>query len=143
MGMSIEENKAIMRRMIEELWNQGKMEVADELFAADHVAPDLPMAPPGPDGVKMIAGMFLSAFPDLHMEIEDIIAEGDKVVARFTETGTHKGDYMGIPATGNKVKFSEVGILQIEGGKIVKSWYNLDQFGLMQQIGAIPSPGGS
>jgi steroid delta-isomerase-like uncharacterized protein len=139
--MAIEENKAIMRGMIEELWNQGKMEAADKYFAADHVAPDLPV-PPGPDGVKLIAGMFLAAFPDLHMEIEDIIAEGDKVVARFVETGTHKGDFMGVPATGKSVKFGEVGILQIKDGKIVKSWYNLDQFGLMQQIGAIPSPGG-
>src|SRR5688572_11546977 len=128
--MSLEENKTIMRRMIEELWNQGKMEVADELFAADHVAPDLPMVPAGPDGVKMIAGMFLSAFPELHMGIAGIIAEGDKVVARFTGTGTHKGDFMGVPATGKSVKFGEVGILQIKNGKIVKSWYNLDQFGL-------------
>jgi steroid delta-isomerase-like uncharacterized protein len=136
--MAIEENKAIMRGMIEELWNQGKMEAADKYFSADHVAPDIPTVPPGPEGVKMIAGMFLNAFPDLHMEIEDIIAEGDKVVARFVETGTHKGDFMGVPATGKSVKFAEVGILQIQDGKIVKSWYNLDQFGLMQQIGAIP-----
>jgi steroid delta-isomerase-like uncharacterized protein len=113
------------------------MEAADKYFAADHIAPDLPV-PPGPDGVKLIAGMFLAAFPDLHMEIVDIIAEGDKVVARFVETGTHKGDFMGVPATGKSVKFGEVGILQIKDGKIVKSWYNLDQFGLMQQIGAIP-----
>jgi ketosteroid isomerase-like protein len=139
--MSIEGNKAIMRRMIEEIWNQGRLEVADELFAPDATSPGLPL-PPGPEGVKLVAGMFLRAFPDLHMEIEDIIAEGDRVVGRFTETATHQGEFMGVPATGKPVKFTEMGILRIRDGQIVESWYNLDQFGLMQQLGAIPGPGG-
>ena len=135
---SIEENKTIMRRMVEEIWNQGKLDAADELFAADATTPDLAFLPPGPAGVKMVAQMFLSAFPDLHMTIDRIVAEGDLVVGHFTETATHKGEFMGVPATGKPVSFKEMGILQIANGKIVKSWYSLDQFGLMQQIGAIP-----
>lgn len=140
--MSLEDNKAILRRMIEEVWNQRRLEVADELFAPEAVSPGIPV-PPGPEGVKIIAGMFLSAFPDLHMEIDAVIAEGDLVVGRFTETATHRGEFMGVPATGKPVKFTEMGILRIRAGKIVESWYQLDQFGLMQQIGAIPMPGGS
>lgn len=139
---NIEENKAIMRRLIEELWNQQKIDLADELFSEDSTAPDIPQLPPGPMGTKIVAGMFLKAFPDLHMEINDIIAEGDRVAARFTETATHKGDFMGIPATGKSVKFTEMAIIEIKNGKIVKSWYNTDMFTIMQQIGAIPSPGG-
>src|SRR5437867_3048550 len=100
-----QENKAIMRRMIEEVWNQRKLEVADELFAPNATAPDLPGLPPGPAGTKIVAQMFLTAFPDLHMTIQDMIAEEDKVAARFTETATHKGDFMGVPASGKPVKF--------------------------------------
>lgn len=136
------ENKAIVRRMIEELWNQQKIDVADELFAADATAPDLPQLPPGPMGTKIVAQMFLTAFPDLHMTIEDMIAEEDRVAVRFTETATHKGDFMGVPASGKSVKFTEMAILQLKDSKITSSWYNVDVLTIMQQIGAIPGPGG-
>jgi steroid delta-isomerase-like uncharacterized protein len=137
-----QENKAIMRRMIEEVWNQQKLDVADELFAATATAPDLPQLPPGPMGTKIVAQMFLTAFPDLHMTIEDLIAEEDKVVARFTETATHKGEFMGVPASGKSIKFTEMAIVRIANGQIVESWYNVDMLSIMQQIGAVPGPGG-
>lgn len=135
--MSAEENKAIFHRFIEEVWNKGNLAVADELFTPDAVSPSAPNLPPGSEGVKIIATMFRSAFPDFHMTIEDLIAEEDKVVARFTQGGTHKGEFMGIAPTGKQVEFTEIGILRIVGGKVVESWYETDMLGLMQQLSAV------
>lgn len=135
--MSTEENKAIFHRFIEEVWNKGNLAVADELFTPDAVSPSAPNLPPGSEGVKIIATMFRSAFPDFHMTIEDLIAEEDKVVARFTQGGTHKGEFMGIAPTGKQVEFTEIGILRIVGGKVVESWYETDMLGLMQQLSAV------
>jgi predicted ester cyclase len=139
--MSVEENKAIFRRFIEEVWNKGNLAVADELFALNAVSPSAPQLPPGPEGVKIITTMFRSAFPDFHMRIEDLIAEGDKVVARFTESGTHTGEFMGIAPTGKRVEFTEIGILRIVAGKVIESWYETDMLGLMQRLGTIPPIG--
>lgn len=132
--MSIDENKAIFRRMIEELWNKKNLDVADELFAPNATSPTAPQLPPGPEGVKQIAGMFLAAFPDLQITIDYLVAEGDRVFGRLTERATHKGAFFGIPPTGKQVKFTEMGILRIENGKIAESWYDMDMLGLMGQI---------
>jgi predicted ester cyclase len=140
-----EENKALFRRFIEEVWNQGHLEVADELFHPGATSPSAAQLPPGPAGTKIIATLFRNAFPDFHMTVEDLVAEGDKVVARFTETGTHKGEFLNIPATGKQVKFGEIGILRIAGGKVVESWYEVDMLGLLNQLGvggSTPSQGG-
>jgi predicted ester cyclase len=127
--MSTEENKAIFRRFIEEVWNHGNLAVADELFAPNAVSPSAPQLPPGSE--------FRSAFPDFHMKIEDLIAEGDKVIARLTESGTHLGEFMGIAPTGKHVEFTEIGILRIADSKVIESWYETDMFGLMQQLSPI------
>jgi predicted ester cyclase len=140
--MSVEENKAIFRRMIEEVWNKRNLDAADELFAPDATSPSAPQLPPGPEGVKMIAGMFLQAFPDLQITIDKLVASGDRVAGRLIERATHQGDFMGIAPTGKAVEFTEMGLLRIENGKIAESWYEVDMMGLMQQIGAIPAPGG-
>ncbi len=131
---SLDENKAIMRRQIEEIWNQGRLEVADEVFHPLAVAPDAPQLPPGPEGCKMVARMFRSAFPDFHMTIEDLIADGDMVSARFLQTGTHHGELFGIPPTGNRVAFEEIALIKIADGRIVASWFQTDMLGLMQQL---------
>ena len=114
---SVEENKAIFHRIIEEVWNQGKLDAADELFAADHESPSAPGLPPGPAGTKMIAGMFLAAFPDLHVDIEIEIAEGDTVGGRLRQKGTQTGAMASpngeIPASGKSVDFTEVAMLRI------------------------------
>ena len=130
-----EANKALMRRFIEEVWNKGNMDVADELFHPDHTSPSAPTLPPGAEGTKMIASMFRNAFPDFHMTIDLIVAEDDRVAARFIETGTHLGELFGIPPTGKTVNFSEIGILRIADGKVVESWYDVDMLGMMQQLG--------
>jgi steroid delta-isomerase-like uncharacterized protein len=130
-----EANKALMARFIEQVWNRGNLDVADEIFHPDHTSPSAPALPPGAEGTKMIATTFRTAFPDFHMTIEHIAAEDDRVAARFIETGTHLGELFGIPPTGKKVRFSEIGILRIADGKVVESWYDVDMLGLMQQLG--------
>jgi predicted ester cyclase len=132
--MSVEENKAIFRRMIEELWNEKRLAVADELFASDATSPTVPQLPRGPEGVKQVASMFLAAFPDLQISIDYMVAEGDRVFGRLTERATHKGTFFGIAPTDKQVQFTEMGILRIENGKVVESWYDVDMMGLMQQI---------
>jgi len=138
--MSAEENKAIFRRFIEEVWNQGNLTVADELFAPDAFTPSAPQLPPGPEGVKTIATLWRTAFPDFQMTIEDLIAEEDKVAARFTERGTHQGEFMGIAPTGRQMSVTEIGILRMVDGKVTESWYEVDMLSLMQQLGVIPPP---
>jgi predicted ester cyclase len=141
---SVEENKAIFHRVIEELWNQGKLDVADELFAADHESPSAPGLPAGPAGTKMIAGMFLAAIPDLHVDIEIEIAEGDMVGGRLRQKGTHTGPMVSpagtVPPSGKAVNFTEVAMLRIKDGKVATSWYWTDMIGLMTQIGVIAAP---
>ena len=130
-----EANRALMRRFIEEVWNKGNIDVADELFHPDHTSPSAPSLPAGPEGTKMIATAFRNAFPDYHMTIEQMAAEDDRVAARFLQSGTHKGELWGIPPTGKFAKFSEIGILRIADGKIVESWYDVDMLGMMGQLG--------
>lgn len=137
--MSTESNKAIFRSMIEEFWNKKRLDTAAEFFSADTYSPSIPTLPPGPEGVKMFAGAFLSAFPDLEITIDKIVASGDLVAGRLLQKGTHKGDLMGIPASNKSVDFSEMAICKIVDGKIAISWYQTDMLSLMKQIGAIPS----
>ena len=140
--MSTEDNKAVVRRFYEEVMNQKKRAVLDEVFdlnVVDHFAP--PGTPGGLEGARQTLGMFLSAFPDLHFTVEDLIAEGDKVVARATLSGTQQGTFMGIPATGKHVTITGIDINRFEGGKSVEHWVEMDTLGLMQQLGVIPPPG--
>jgi predicted ester cyclase len=138
--MSVEQNKAIMRRMIEEIWNKGNLLVADELFHADHFSPSAPDLPKGPESVKMLAQMFRSAMPDYHMTIDMIMADERKVVARFIQSGTHVGaPLMGIQPSGRRAEWTEIGILEIENGKIVKSWYEVDMLAMINQLNPQPT----
>ena len=139
--MSAEENKALTRRVMEEMFNEGNLDAADELLApafVDH-DPAMPEDVRGPEGFKEYVGAFRSAFSDLHIRIEDQIAEGDKVVQRWTGTGTHDGDLMGIAPTGNRVEISGMEISRISGGKVAEMWEGYDAMGLMQLMGAIPA----
>jgi predicted ester cyclase len=140
--MSTESNKAVARRFLEEVFGQGKLAVADEIVAPDHVdrGPNsLPGLPPGPEGSKMIVTLYRNAFPDIQFTIDEQIAEGDKVVTRWTGFGTHKGELAGIPPTGKSATVNGIGIDRIVNGKIVESWGAFDQFGMMQQLGVIPA----
>jgi steroid delta-isomerase-like uncharacterized protein len=97
--------------------------------------------PKGIDGNKVFTSMFLRAFPDTRMTVEQQVAEGDNVVTRWTAQGTHKGELMGIPATGKQVTITGITIDRIVAGRIVESWDEFDQFGMMQQLGVVPGPG--
>ncbi len=133
--MSIQENKHIMRRMIEEVWNAGNLSMADALFSPDHTSPSAPQLPPGPEGVKFLAEMFQKAMPDYHMEIDLMVADENQVVGRFTQSGTHTGaDLLGMKASGRKASWTEIGVLRIEKGVIVESWYEVDMLSMIQQL---------
>lgn len=135
--MSLEENKAIVRRY-QEIYNSNNLQVLSEVLDENFLAPRMmPGMPPGLEGAKQIHQATLLGMPDWHTEIEDLIAEGDKVVARITMTGTHTGDFFGIPATGKRVSFTGIYIARIANGKIVEHWGEEDSLGLLQQLGAI------
>ena len=129
-----EENKQVMVRHVEEIWNGRNLDAADELFHPQSVTPYAPL-PPGPTGCKVIAGMFHTAFPDFHITVEDIVAEGNLVGARFRQTGTQQGELFGIPPTGKPVDFEEMAVVQIADGKILATWFETDLLAMMQQLG--------
>ncbi len=139
-----EENKAIVRRYVEEAVNQHNLEILDEIFAPDfinHAAPSDQAS--GIEGLKQFFAMMDSGFPDFHATVEDLIAEGDRVAVRFTFNGTHQGEFMGIAPTGEQVTMQGIDILRIAGSRIVELWGQEDMLGMMQQLGAIPAPGES
>ena len=142
-----EENKAILRRVTDEVFTQGNLDVVDELFAPSYVLHD-PGVPGGElRGIESFkqqwVSMFRTAFPDLQLSVEDQVAEGDKVVTRYTGRGTHQGELMGIPPTGNEVVVSGTIMSRVSDGKIEEEWNNFDALGMMQQLGVIPPPGQS
>jgi steroid delta-isomerase-like uncharacterized protein len=128
--MSAEENKAIVRRYLEDAWNNGNVDAVDQLFV-----PELA------EGIKQQILAFRAGFPDWHCEIDDFIVEGDKVVNRWTGTATHTGTLFGIPPTGKKVTVEGITIHRIQNGKITNDWSQGNQLQLMQQLGVVPAPG--
>ena len=131
-----EQNKEIAHRFFEEVWNQGKLDVIEEIFDADFVGhpPDGPDIH-GPEGLKQFVTMYRTAIPDIQFKVEDQIAEEDKVAFRWTNTWTHKGELMGIPPTGVQGTSTGISFFRIAGGKIVERWLNWDNLGMMQQLG--------
>lgn len=136
-----EENKAVVKRWFEEVWNQGRAEAIDELFAADGVAHGLSDDPEaslrGPADFKPFHATFRGAFPDIVVEVVDTVAEGDKVAARCAVRGKHSGDQLGIAASNAPVDFTGMVIVRIKDGKIVEAWNNFDFMRMNKQIGAI------
>jgi steroid delta-isomerase-like uncharacterized protein len=138
-----EQNKPVVRRLFEEVWSKGNLQVADELFAPTyaHHDPSTPDVGRGPESEKKRATLYRTAFPDLRLTIEDVIAEGETVMARWSCRGTHKGDLSGIAPTGKQFTISGVSIARLTNGKIVEGWVNWDALGLMQQLGVVPQLG--
>ena len=137
--MSESENRAVVQRFLEEVINEGRLEQADEIVAQDFVELDpLPGQRQGREGLKEVIGMLRAAFPDMHWVVEEMIAEGEKVVTRFTWTGTQQGPFMGIPATGRNVVVKGVVIDRIVGGMMTDSRILMDTMGMMQQLGVMP-----
>ena len=140
--MSAEQNKSIVRRWVEEGWNKGNLAVIDQVYAPNFVQHEpSPMQVTSSEALKQYVGGYLAAFPDLHFTIDDLVAEGDKVVWRFTSTGTQTGPFMGMPATGKTGNITGLVMFRLENSRIVEGWVNIDTLGLLQQLGVIPMPG--
>ena len=136
-----EENKTIVRRYIETI-NKQDLEGLDEFVALNavyHNAP--PGLASGIEGFRQLVSMYFTAFPDLQITLQDMIAEGDKVVSRFIGRGTHQGEFMGIAPTGKRVEATAISIMRLEGGKLAEEWEQVDMISMLQQLGAIPTPG--
>ena len=138
-----EKNKAIVHRLLEEFWNKGNLSLADELFAPnyEHHDASTPDFGRGPESEKKRATLYRTAFPDVRLTIEDIIAEGETVMTRWSCRGTHKGDLRGIAPTGKQINISGVTIARLANGKFAEGWVNWDALGLMQQLGVVPELG--
>ena len=139
--MSVEENKAVVRREFEEIFNhRGNLDAAEEIYAPNYVGHEPAFGDiQGVESAKQFAASYREAFPDLQSTIEDQVAEGDKVVTRFTSRGTHQGESEDFgPPTGNRIEVTGITFEQFADGKIVEDWTNFDALGLMQQLGLVP-----
>jgi steroid delta-isomerase-like uncharacterized protein len=135
------DTKAIVRRLYEDVWNKRKLELVSDLFSPSHALHDSNFSGSsvGPEAYKTQAAMFLAAFPDLRFTVEDTVAEKDKLVASWTISGTHKGEFMGIRPTNKKVSVEGITIHYIANGKIIDSNISWDALGLMRQLGVFPA----
>jgi steroid delta-isomerase-like uncharacterized protein len=139
--MSAEENKVIARRYGEEIWDKGDLAAADELLDANLIDHHPFMGQgPGREGYKHVVILFRTAFPDFRVTNDDIIAEGDRAILRWSAHGIHQAELAGMPPTGKRVKVTGIDILRIANGKIVERWAEDNALELMQQLGVIPSP---
>lgn len=138
--MGTVENKAVPRRFIEEAFNGGKLAVIDEVVSPNYVNHVAGTEIRGRDGMKQFIMTYRTAFPDCRYTIEDQVAEGDKVVTRWTARGTQEGELMGIPPTGKHVSLKGVVIDRLENGKLAETWNEADMLGMLQQLGVAPPP---
>ena len=138
--MSVEDNKAAIRRFIDEVINQENMDVLDQFLTPNYHDHSLqPGQPNGIEGFKQEFDMIQGAFSDQDFQIEDILAEDDKVMGRGVYRATHTGEFMGIPATGKKIAVDHMHLARMEGGKMAEHWEVVDAMGMMQQLGVIPT----
>ena len=137
-----EQNKTVVRRLFDELWNKGNLQVADELIAPTYLHHDdsTPNLGKGPEGEKKRVNLYRTAFHDFRLSIEDLLAEGETVVARWSCRGVHKGELNGIAPTGKQFAITGVTIARFSNGKIVEGFVNWDALGLMRQLGVVPEP---
>lgn len=134
-----QDTRALVGRFFDELVNGRRLELIDELMAPDFVEhEEMPGLEPGREGVKQFFAMIAEGFPDFKMNVEDVIAEGDRGVVRSTLTGTHRGEFMGIPATGNSISVTVIDIVRLANGKVVEHWGAMDSGVMMAQLGIAP-----
>lgn len=135
------DTKAIVRRLYEDVWNKRKLEVVSDLFSPSHAMHDSNFSGSsvGPEAYKVQVAMFLAAFPDMRFTVEDTVAEKDKLVASWTISGTHKGEFMGIRPTNKKVSVEGITFHYLANGKIIDSNISWDALGLMRQLGVFPA----
>ncbi len=137
--VSAEDNKALVRRVVDEVQSGGNIDLIDEICSSEFVNHSIPPGiPPDCEGLKILTAMFRGAFPDSYFTVEDMVAEGEKVATRKTFHGTHEGEFMGIPPSGRAVSMGLIDIVRISDGRVVEHWSMGDTLGLMQQLGVIP-----
>lgn len=134
------DDEALLRRWFEEVWNKGRAEAIDEMLAADAIIHGLGDELRGPAGFKPFHTAFRDAFPDIHLQVHEVLAEGGMVAVRWSGAGTHRGDGLGLAATGNAVRFEGMTFARVERGLIVEGWNVFDQLSLLRQIGAVDLP---
>jgi steroid delta-isomerase-like uncharacterized protein len=137
-----EDNKALLRRFVDEVQSAGNIDLIDEICSPEFVNHSPPPGIPADrEGIKIVTAMFRGAFPDSYFTVEDMLAEGDKVATRKTFHGTHEGEFMGIPPSGRSVSMGLIDIVRVSDGRVVEHWSMGDSLGMMQQLGVIPQPG--
>lgn len=134
----VTQNLAVVSRIWTEIWNKGALEASDEVFAKDYLGHLPIMTVHGPEEFKNLVRVYLAAFPDVHLTVEDAFGAGDRVAVRWTSRGTHLGVMMGIPPSQNKIEVMGISIFRMAGGQVAEEWEGFDTLGMMQQIGAIP-----
>jgi steroid delta-isomerase-like uncharacterized protein len=142
--MAVQDNKELVRRYFEEIWDRGDLDAVDRLFSSDFVRHGPAMEGGdlrGPEGMKQLVRMYRTSFPDLKVPIDEQVAEGDVVVSRWTATGSHQGDLMGTPPSGKRATVPGVLIDRVAGGKIAEEWASYDGLSMLQQLGVIPALG--
>jgi steroid delta-isomerase-like uncharacterized protein len=137
-----DENKALIRRWFDEVWNRRLVASIDQLLAHDAVIHGLGPDLRGPDGFKTFYTAYCNAFPDVSIHLDALVAEGDLVAVRWSATGTHRGDGLGFAATGRPVRLNGMVFARVKSGKLIEGWNNFDQFGMFQQLGVVALPGG-
>ena len=138
--MPSEDNKALVRRFVDEVQSAGNTDLIDEICSPEFVNHSPPPGIPADcEGIKIVTAMFRGAFPDSHFTIEDMVAEGDKVVIRVGISATHKGELLGIPPTENRLTLSAIELYRLAEGKIDEQWVQVDTLGMMQQLGVVPT----
>jgi steroid delta-isomerase-like uncharacterized protein len=138
---SLTQNLAVVSRIWNEIWNKGLLEVSDEVFSKDYLGHLPLMNVHGPEEFKNLVKVYLQAFPDVHLSVEDTFGSGNRVTVRWISRGTHLGEMMGIPPSNNKIEVMGISIFRMTAGQVAEEWEGFDTLGMMQQIGAIPKPG--
>ena len=142
--MTIEQNKALVRRYYDEVLNQGNIALLDELATEAYIENDpFPGQGTGREGLKGRAGYIVSALKPVHFDIQDVVAEGDRVVVRWLSQGTHSSDFLGIPATNRSYEIAGIDIHRVEDGRMAEHWHVVDQLSQLQQLGLLPAPDGA
>lgn len=134
----VDKNKTIARRFLDELWNRGNFIAVDQLLASDYDGHSSTVIQ-GPDGAKTFVSRLRVAFPDFQFKIVDQVSEGDKVATRWIISGTHQGEFQGMPPSGKRIEMTGITIFRIACGKLIEGWTNEDTLGMLQQIRAVPS----
>ncbi len=137
--MSTEQNKTIIKKLFEQVMNERRLDLTSEIIAPGFVNHGIANAKPGPEGFREVIGQFLEGYPDMKINLQQVISEGDTVATMGTWTGTNSGSFMGMPATGKKVQVGFADFWKIKDGKCIENWVQMDIAGLMQQTGMMPA----